>query len=386
MSKTLSCRVKKLNIYIKKVYLFWNLGIFIEENNQTYTTYTNKTPTKSDTNNESNTTEQTEETESSTETTEDTENEAAVDTSNAEYELVIGHVVDEENTWHLASEKFKEIVEANSDGRIKVTIYPNSTLGTEVDMLQSMLTGGGCDITFTGESLQTYAEEMGILGMPYAVTSEEHLKAVVEGEVGDELEEIMLNSGFRALGYFERGPRYITANKEIHTPDDLQNFIIRTPQSTMTVAAFEAMGAKPTPMAFSEVFTSLQQGVIDGQENPLAMIKSGALYEVQDYVIETAHLRAWVYITIAEQKWQQLPEDLQTVVADAAVEMQNYEHELFLQNEEADKTFLEEKGMKFIEVDQELFREKAVEGVEQVLTDKQKELYDKIVTADPANE
>jgi tripartite ATP-independent transporter DctP family solute receptor len=324
--------------------------------------------------------------ETTTEKTEEAESsETAADTSKAEYELVIGHVVDEENTWHKASEKFKELVEANSNGRIKVTIYPNSTLGTEVDMLQSMLTGGGCDITFTGESLQTYAEEMGILGMPYAVTSEEHLKAVAEGEVGQELKDIMLNSGFRALGYFERGPRYITSKKEIHTPDDLKNFIIRTPQSTMTVAAFEAMGAKPTPMAFSEVFTSLQQGVIDGQENPLAMIKSGALYEVQDYVIETAHLRAWIYITIAEQKWQQLPEDLQTVVADAAVEMQNYEHELFLQNEEADKAFLEEKGMEFIEVDQELFKEKAVAGVQAVLTEKQKELYDNILAADSAN-
>lgn len=324
-------------------------------------------------------------TESSTEKAEGTEkSEPVMDTSNAEYELVIGHVVDEENTWHKASEKFKEIVENNSRGRIKVTIYPNSTLGTEVDMLQSMLTGGGCDITFTGESLQTYAEEMGVLGMPYAITSEEHLKAVVEGEVGNELKDIMINSGFRPLGYFERGPRYITSKKEIHSPDDLNDFIIRTPQSTMTVAAFEAMGAKPTPMAFSEVFTSLQQGVIDGQENPLAMIKSGALYEVQDYVIETAHLRAWVYITIAEQKWQQLPEDLQTVVADAAGEMQKYEHGLFLANEQSDKAFLEEKGMEFIEVDQDLFKEKAVAGVLEVLTDKQRELYDKIVSADPA--
>lgn len=320
-------------------------------------------------------------TEATTEKSEETKSSAA----KAEYELVIGHIVDEDNTWHKASEKFSELVETNSNGRIKVSIYPNSTLGTEIDMLQSMLTGGGCDITLTGESLQTYAEEMGILGMPYAITSSEQLKAVVEGEAGQELKDIMINSGFRPLAYFERGPRYITAKKEIHTPDDLKNFIIRTPQSTMTVAAFEAMGAKPTPMAFSEVFTSLQQGVIDGQENPLAMIKSGALYEVQDYVIETAHLRSWVYFTIAEQKWQQLPEDLQKIVADAAVEMQKYEHELFLENEEKDRAFLEEKGMKFIEVDQNLFKEKAVAGVQAVLTDKQKELYNKIIAVDPAN-
>lgn len=304
--------------------------------------------------------------------------------SNESFELVIGHIVDEENTWHKASLKFKEIVEEKSQGRIKVTIYPNSTLGSEVDMLQSMLNGGGVDIVFTGETMQTYAEELGIIGMPYAITSPEHLKAVVEGEVGEELKEIMINSGFRPLAYFERGPRNITSNKKIMTPDDLKGFIIRTPQSPMTVAAFEAMGAKPTPMAFSEVFTSLQQGVIHGQENPLAMIRSGGLFEVQDYVIQSEHLRAWVYVTIAEQKWQQLPEDLQTIVAEAAQEMQSYEHELFLAQEEADRAFLEEKGMEFVEVDQEPFRQKAVEGVLKVLTDKQKELYEKILAANPA--
>lgn len=299
------------------------------------------------------------------------------------YDLVIAHIVDENNTWHKASVYFKELVEEQSGGRINVTIYPNNTLGSEVEVIQQILTNGGCDITFTGESMQTYAEELGIIGMPYGITSDEHMTAVLEGEVGDELEELMLNSGMRVLGAFTRGPRNITSNKPINTPADLQGFIIRTPQSPMTVAAFEAMGAKPTPMAFGEVFTSLQQGVIDGQENPLAMIKSGAFYEVQKYVNLTEHLRSWVYIAIGEQKFQSLPADLQAIVTDAAAQMQTYEHELFLAEEEALVEEMKANGMEFNEVDQSLFAEKAIAGVETILTDNQKALYEKIKAATP---
>jgi len=298
------------------------------------------------------------------------------------YDLVISHIVDENNTWHKASLKFKEIVEEKSNGQIKVTIYPNNQLGSEVDVIQSILTNGGCDITFTGETMQTYAEELGIIGMPYGITSETHMKKVLEGEVGKELEKLMLDSGMRVLGYFERGPRNITSKKPINTPDDLKGFIIRVPQSPMTVAAFEAMGAKPTPMAFGEVFTSLQQGVIDGQENPLAMIKTGAFFEVQKYVNVTEHLRAWVYITIGEEKFQSLTPELQEVVKEAAKEMQKYEHELFIAEENALVEELKGKGMEFITVDQKPFKEKAIEGVQKVLTEKQKALYEKIVAAE----
>jgi len=299
------------------------------------------------------------------------------------YEIVIGHIVDENNTWHKASLKFKEIVEDKSGGRIKVTIYPNNQLGSEVEMIQSILTNGGCDITYTGESMQTYAEELGIIGMPYAITSDDHMDAVLNGEVGQELEDLMLQSGMRCLGYFTRGPRNVTSNKEIKTPDDLKGFIIRTPQSPMTVAAFEAMGAKPTPMAFGEVFTSLQQGVIDGQENPLAMIKTGAFSEVQKYVVRTEHLRAWVYIAMGEEKFQSLPEDLQQVVLDAGKEMQTYEHELFLAEETELENELKDAGMTFVDVDQKLFAEKAIAGVLPILTEKQSALYDKIKALEP---
>ncbi len=305
------------------------------------------------------------------------------DTTSAEqtYKISVAHIVDENHTWHQGALKFEELVETNSDGRIEVTIYPNSVLGTEHENLQSILTNGGVDITFTGESMQAYAEELGLIGMPYAITSEEHLYAVLDGEAGEAIENVLSSIGFKSLGYFVRGPRNITSNKIINTPADLQGFIIRTPESPMTVAAFEAMGAKPTPMAFSEVFTSLQNNVINGQENPLAMIKSGAFYEVQDYVIETEHLRSWVYIIMGEAQFNALPTDLQQVVLDAAEQAQAYEHELFLAEESLLKAEMMDNGMEFIEVDQSLFAEKAIAGVEAILSDSQRALYEKILDA-----
>ncbi|MCC8127763.1 MAG: TRAP transporter substrate-binding protein [Clostridiales bacterium] len=300
-------------------------------------------------------------------------------------DLVFAHINAETHTWHKMAEKFKELIEEKSGGNITVTIYPNNQLGSEIETIQSAIAGmGDCDIVLTGESMQTYAEELGIIGMPYAITSDEHMDAVLEGEVGQELEDLMQSAGLKVLGAIKRGPREITSNKVINSPDDLQGFIIRTPESKMTMAAFEAMGAKPTPMAFSEIFTSLQQGVIHGQENPLANIYDASLYEVQDYVIQTDHLRAWVYFAISDARFSSFSEAAQQMIQECATEAIAYEHELFLEEEAQLQSTLEEKGMTFIEVDQEPFKEKAVEGVLAVLSDKQKEIYEKMVAADPA--
>lgn len=290
-------------------------------------------------------------------------------------DLVFSHINAETHTWHKLALKFKELIEAKSGGNITVTIYPNNQLGSEIETVQSAIAGmGDCDIVLTGESMQTYVEELGIIGMPYAITSDEHMDAVLNGDVGKELDDLMLSAGLRNLGAIRRGPRNITSNKEIHSPDDLQGFIIRTPESAMTMAAFEAMGAKPTPMAFSEIFTSLQQGVIHGQENPLANIYDASLFEVQDYVIESEHLRAWVYMAISEARFSSFSPAAQAMIMECATEAINYEHELFLEEEATLKSTLEEKGMTFIEVDQAPFKEKAVAGVLNVLTDRKQSM------------
>ena len=308
---------------------------------------------------------------------------SGVDTSKAAYTISIGHINAENDSWHLASLDFKEQVEKNSNGQIKVEVYPNSQRGSEVDMIQSILQQGGCDLTFTGESMQTYQPDLGMIGMPYLIQSDEHMAAVLEGEVGKKLEGLMEESGMKVLGYFTRGPRYITSNREIHSIADCNNLIIRTPQSPMTVAAFSAIGAKPTPMALSEVFTSLQSGTIEAQENPLAMIQNQSFYEVQKYLVKTAHLRAWVYIAMGKAQFDALPADLQQVVLDAGKHAQDFEHELFLKNETEFENKLKEEGMTFIDVDQKEFADAMIAGVLPILTDSQKALYEEIEAANP---
>ncbi|MBR0093688.1 MAG: TRAP transporter substrate-binding protein, partial [Synergistaceae bacterium] len=156
----------------------------------------------------------------------------------AEHTIVVTHIVDENHSWHKASEFFKQEVEKRSNGRIAVTIYPNSQLGNEIDTIQSALTGGGVDIVITGESMMTYVPELGILGVPYLMTSDAHVEAVAGGEIGKEIEDLMMmdGAGFRCLAYFVRGPRDVTANKPVKTPDDIKGMIIRTPASTITVS------------------------------------------------------------------------------------------------------------------------------------------------------
>lgn len=302
----------------------------------------------------------------------------AVDTSKAEYHLTLGHINAESDSWNQGALAFKDYVEKNSNGRIAVDVYPNSQLGSEVDMIQSILQQSGCDITFTGESMQTYEPDLGMIGMPYLIQSDEQMEKVLTGDVGKELEGLMENAGMKVLGYYVRGPRYITSNKKITSLDDMKNLLIRTPQSPMTVAAFEATGAKPTPMALSEVFTSLQQGTIEAQENPMAMIQTQSFYEVQKYLIKTAHLRAWVYIAMGKAQFDALPEDLQKVVMDGGAHAQEVEHELFLKNEEEYAKQLQDEGMEFVDVDQQQFADAMIQGVLPTLTDSQKKIYDEI--------
>ena len=241
----------------------------------------------------------------------------------------------------------------------------------------------------TGESMMTYVPELGILGVPYLMTSDAHVEAVAGGEIGKEIENLMLmdGAGFRCLAYFVRGPRDVTSNKPVRTPDDIKGMIIRTPASTITVSTFEAFGAKPTPMAFSEVFTSLQSGTIQGQENPLAMIKSGNFYEVQKYLNKTEHLRTWLYFALSEQTFQSLPKDLQDIVLAVGKEMQVYEHELFLKDEAELEGFLTSKGMEIIsDVDQAAFAKLADTAMQRLMEGEYKylkPLYDKIKAAEP---
>ncbi|MFN3276059.1 MAG: TRAP transporter substrate-binding protein [Paracoccus sp. (in: a-proteobacteria)] len=281
----------------------------------------------------------------------------------ADVTLKLGHLANEENIWHQAALHFAEAVAEGTEGRVEVQIFPNESLGREIDVINGMQLGTA-DMTITGESLQNWAPKAALLALPYAYRSLEHMDEVASGEVGDQIEaEIIANAGIRPLTYFARGPRNLSANREITTPADLNGFRLRVPNVPLFVSAWQALGANPTPMAFSEVFTSLQNGTIDGQENPLALFQSGGFYEVQKTVNLTEHVRSWIYLTISESAWDKLSEADQAAVQAAADSAQAFERELFLADEQELVARLEAAGVTFVEVDQQAFADAARDAV-----------------------
>lgn len=281
----------------------------------------------------------------------------------ADMTLKLGHLANEDNIWNKAAVKFGEELKSLTNGRIEVQVFPNESLGKEMDLINGMQLGT-VDMTITGESLQNWAPMAALLAVPYAYKSIEHMDAVASGKIGDQIKaQIIEKAKIRAIAYFARGPRNLTSNRPIKSPADLNGLKMRVPNVPLFVDVWKALGAKPTPMAFSEVFTSLQNGTIDAQENPLALIKSASFFEVQKYVNKTEHVRSWIYLTISDITWKKLSADDQKAVLEAAARAQKYERELFIIDDKNLVGELQSKGMTFVEVDGKAFADSAKDAV-----------------------
>lgn len=292
--------------------------------------------------------------------------------------LRFGHQANESDIWHKSSLKFKELVEELSEGQIEVRIYPAEQLGKERDMIRS-IKAGIVDMTTTGESMQNWSNITAFCAVPYLIKNSDHLKKVVDGPVGKQISTAMINDiGLRPVAYYERGARNLTSNRPILTPDDLKGIIIRVPNVPIFVNTWNELGAKPTPMTFSEVFTALQQGTVEAQENPFALINSAGFYEVQKYVNLTEHVIGWVYVVIGENKFQSLSDDLQEVIVKAGQLTQQYHQQLFKAEELFLREELEKKGMIIQNVDKAAFQVKASRAVKESLPKELIKVYEEI--------
>jgi tripartite ATP-independent transporter DctP family solute receptor len=273
--------------------------------------------------------------------------------------LKLGHLANEQNVWHKAALRFAEEARALSGGRIEVQVFPNDTLGREMDLINGMQLGTA-DMTITGESLQNWAPLASLLAVPYGMTTLAQMDRVAGGPIGKQIEqEIVSRARVRPLAYFARGPRNLTSNRPLRTPDELNGLRLRVPNVPLFVAVWSALGARPTPMAFGEVFTSLQNGTIDAQENPLSLIRSANFNEVQKFVNRTEHVRSWIYLAISERRFQSLSATDREAVSEAARRAQLYERGLFLEDEKSLEDDLKARGMTCIDSDQEAFAAKA---------------------------
>ncbi len=295
----------------------------------------------------------------------------------------MGHLANEDHIWHQTSEKFAELVNEKTDGQIEISIFPNNQLGGETDTLNS-IKAGTVDLMISGETMQNWAPKAALLAVPYAFRDAEHLSNVVQGEIGREIEEEIIEKvGVTPLFYMERAPRNLTSNEPISTPADLSGFRMRVPNVPIFMNTWDTAGARPQVMDFNEVFTGLQQGVIHGQENPVDLIHSGGLYEVQNYVNMTEHVYSWIYVVIGNDQFADLSEELQQQVLEAAEEAHAYGEQLFEEEIQNYHNLLEELGMTFNnDVDQDAFREAMQPAIEKTLTEEQFELYERILAVE----
>lgn len=297
----------------------------------------------------------------------------------AEYTFTFGHVANEDHTWQQAALYLDKILNERTNGKVRVNVFPSEQLGKEVELIRS-IRAGIADMTVTAGTLQNWSKVAAFSDMPFLLRDTTHLLALANSKIGEYLKQkILEDTGLRVMCYFQRGPRHLTSNRPIRHPDELNGIILRIPNVPSYVVAWQALGAKPTPMAFSEVFTSLQQGTVQAQENPLAMISSANFSEVQDYLNLTGHVISWGYVVIGDKQFKQMPDEYQQIFLEAAEDMQKYEHQLFLDKENQLRKELMNDGMQFIEVDHEAFQEIGANAVYNSLDDEMKELYRKII-------
>jgi len=255
----------------------------------------------------------------------------------------------------VASEKFKGMVEKRSNGRLKVDIFHSSQLGGEREM-QEMVALGTLEMSVSG-IVVVYEPLFALLEAPFLYRDREHIKKVMASPVVAELSQTLLNKGIRMVGFYENGFRNITNSKRpINSPADVKGLKIRTPENLAQLETFKALGAVATPMAYSELYNALAQGVVDGQENPLQNIWTGKMYEVQKHLAMTGHIYNSAYILAGNKFWTGLPADLRKIAEESLHEASYGQLDDVAS---LDKKLLEEckaKGMLVTFPDQEAFR------------------------------
>lgn len=306
--------------------------------------------------------------------------------------IKIGHVNSTDISYHKGLEKFAEIVKERSGGAVTVQIFPNGQLGNEKDLveqvknsvIQMSIPGAGMLALFPGW------EPLGVFGMPYVLKgeteAEQHkvLKQLTQGSIMKEVAEKAIGvSGMRALDMsWWYGVRHLTTkSKQVTKVADLQGLKIRTPDNPVNKLAMTALSAAVTPMAVGELYTALQLGVVEGQENPFNTIYVQKFYEVQKYLTLTGHMTQHQVLIINERFYQGLPAELKSLLETAAIEAGDFQTDLQLKANNQGLQDLRSKGMIVTTINRAEFAEKTKDAWKQFENQFGKGLYEKIVAA-----
>ena len=242
----------------------------------------------------------------------------------AQTEIKFGHVGEPGSLFAKSAEEFAKRANGKLGNKAKVVVYGSSQLGGDKELLQKLKLGT-IDIALPSTVMSSESDLFGIFEMPYLVKDRKHMKEIEKAVVWPSLAPEVEKKGLKIVAVWENGYRHITNSKKpIKLPSDLQGIKLRVPEGKWRVKMFQTYGANPSPMKYSEVFTALQTGVMDGQENPFSQIYSAKFHEVQKYLSLTGHVYTPAYVTVGAKKWASLPADVRKVLEDTAKDMQAF--------------------------------------------------------------
>jgi tripartite ATP-independent transporter DctP family solute receptor len=252
----------------------------------------------------------------------------------AQTELKLGHVGEPGSLIGAAADEFAKRANEKLGGKYKIVTYGSSQLGGDKELLQKLKLG---TVEFAEPStvMSSEADIFGVFEMPYLVKNREHMKRIEKELFWSKMAPEAEKKNLKILAVWENGFRHITNSKRpIVTPADLKGIKLRVPEGKWRVKMFQAYGANPSPMKFSEVFTALQTGVMDGQENPFAQIYSAKFYEVQKYLSLTGHVYTPSYLAVGTKKWASLPADVRKTLESTAKDVQAWVYEKAAKDDE----------------------------------------------------
>jgi len=290
----------------------------------------------------------------------------------------LAHVVNERDGFHIAALKFKELVEARTKGQLAIEIYPNASLGDERTLLEGMQLGTIDMGVITNGPVANFLPRMAAFEMPFLFASAQEAYYVLDGPVGKKLLAELETVNLKGLAYAERGFRNLTNSKRpVATPDDIKGLKIRVMENPVYIATFKALGVNAVPMAWTECLTALQQGVVDGQENPINVIYAYKLYETQKYLSLTRHTYAPALFVMSLKLYKSLPADRQKILVEAAQSAAEYERKWDADQESSQLQEIAKNGMVITQPNLELFKQ-AVKPVYDSYRDKFGGLIDEI--------
>lgn len=264
----------------------------------------------------------------------------------------------EDTVTQLFSEKFAEEVDRLSDGKMKIQVYPNSTLGGDRELLESCKDG---DIPFVVQNTApqvTFMKDVAVFDIPCVFDSIEEVRNKVDdAKFYGLMEDVYKDAGYKLLGYADQRFRVMSTNKNITSLSDFKGQKIRTMENPYHMAFWKSLKANPTPMTFSEVYIGLQQGTIDAQENPYEVIVSSRLYEQQDYVVETNHLPHLISLIVSDEFFERLSKKEQNVITEASEIAKKYAREQSDTRIAEKIKVIEESGTKIVPMSEELRQE-----------------------------